>query len=56
MNTGLLLVLVGYGQLVVSYGTMFCSNKLAMNSTYPGKSCKHIYDYNRVSHGQSGYY
>ena len=55
MNTSLLLVLVGCGQLVVSHGALFCSSKLGMNFTYSGKSCRHIYDYN-VSCGQSGYY
>ena len=50
------LILVGYGQLAVSHGKIFCSNKLGMNFTYPGKSCRHIYNNNRVSHGWSGYY
>ena len=50
--TIIVLVIVGYSQLVVSHSL----KKLGKVPSRPAKSCREIYDYNMASRGQSGYY
>ena len=57
----IILLVVGYSQLVLSHTseleTLFsCVNKLGIDSSSPGKSCRDIYNNNMASCGQSGYY
>ena len=55
-----LVLVMGYGQPVVSHSDleMLVSsfNKLGTDSSYPGKSCRDIYDNNMASRGLSGEY
>jgi len=57
----LLMIAVGCNQPVVAIPNdlemlVKSFSKLGMDSIYPGKSCRDIYDNNMGSRGQSGYY
>ena len=48
----IVLLVVAYSQLVVSHSL----KKLGTSSSHPATSCRGIYDCNKGSRGQSGYY
>ena len=52
----IIVLVVGYSQLVVSQTSESNATMLGTTSCYPAKSCREIYSYNIASRGQSGYY